>query len=48
MQNFINFHSRSIKSNNAFYLPMENAKVSVIDVRDIAAVAVKSLTENGK
>jgi uncharacterized protein YbjT (DUF2867 family) len=47
MQNFINFHSRSIKSNNAFYLPMENAKVSVVDVRDIAAVAVKSLTENG-
>jgi uncharacterized protein YbjT (DUF2867 family) len=47
MQNFINFHSHSIKSNNAFYLPMEDAKVSVVDVRDIAAVAVKSLTENG-
>lgn len=47
MQNFVNFHSRSIKSNNAFYLPMEDAKVSVVDVCDIAAVAVKSLTENG-
>jgi uncharacterized protein YbjT (DUF2867 family) len=46
MQNFINFHSRSIKSNNAFYLPMEDAKVSVVDVRDIGAVAVNSLTEN--
>jgi uncharacterized protein YbjT (DUF2867 family) len=47
MQNFINFHSPSIKSNGAFYLPMANAKVSVVDVRDIAAVAVKALTENG-
>lgn len=24
MQNFINFHSSSIKSNNAFYIPAEN------------------------
>jgi uncharacterized protein YbjT (DUF2867 family) len=47
MQNFINFHGHSIKNNNAFYLPQENAKVSVVDVRDIAAVAVKALTENG-
>ena len=47
MQNFINFHSPSIKSNNTFYLPLEDAKVSLVDVRDIAAVAVKSLTENG-
>lgn len=47
MQNFINFHGHSIKNNNAFYLPMESAKVSVVDVRDIAAVAVKALTENG-
>jgi uncharacterized protein YbjT (DUF2867 family) len=38
MQNFINFHNYSIKSNNAFYLPMEDAKVSVVDVRDIATV----------
>jgi uncharacterized protein YbjT (DUF2867 family) len=47
MQNFINFHGHSIKNNNAFYLHLENAKVSVVDVRDIAAVAVKALTENG-
>jgi uncharacterized protein YbjT (DUF2867 family) len=47
MQNFINFHGHSIRNNNAFYLPMESAKVSVVDVRDIAAVAVKALTENG-
>lgn len=47
MQNFINFHVHSIKNNNAFHLPLENAKVSVVDVRDIAAMAVKALTENG-
>lgn len=46
MQNLINFHSSSIKNNNAFYLPLEDAKVSLVDVRDIAAVAVKSLTED--
>jgi uncharacterized protein YbjT (DUF2867 family) len=51
MQNFVNFHSRFIKENNAFYIPLEDAKVSLVDVRDIAAVAVKALTEddeNGK
>jgi uncharacterized protein YbjT (DUF2867 family) len=45
MQNFINFHSPSIKGTNAFYIPLEDAKVSLVDVRDIAAVAVKSLTD---
>ena len=48
MQNFVNFHSHFIKNNNAFYLPLEDAKVSLVDVRDIAAVAVKSLTEDKK
>jgi uncharacterized protein YbjT (DUF2867 family) len=46
MQNFVNFHSHFIKNNNAFYLPLEDAKVSLVDVRDIAVVAVKSLTED--
>src|SRR5215467_4042014 len=50
MQNFVNFYSPTIKSNNAFYLPAEDAKVSFVDVRDIAATAVKALTddENGR
>jgi len=48
MQNFINFHSPSIKGNNAFYVPLEDAKVSLVDVRDIAAVAVKSLIDEDK
>jgi uncharacterized protein YbjT (DUF2867 family) len=48
MQNFVNFHSPSIKGNNAFYIPLEDAKVSLVDVRDIAAVAVKSLIDEDK
>src|SRR5215813_1679444 len=50
MQNFVNFYSPTIKSNNALYLPAEDAKVSFVDVRDIAATAVKALTddENGR
>jgi uncharacterized protein YbjT (DUF2867 family) len=48
MQNFLNFHSPSIKGNNAFYIPLEDAKVSLVDVRDIAAVAVKSLIDEDK
>jgi uncharacterized protein YbjT (DUF2867 family) len=48
MQNFVNFHSPSIRENNAFYVPLEDAKVSLVDVRDIAAVAVKSLTDEDR
>ncbi len=48
MQNFVNFYSPTIKSNNALYLPAEDAKVSFVDVRDIAAIAVKTLTDDGK
>jgi len=47
MQNFVNIHSHSIKSNNTFYMAVGNAKVSSVDVRDIAAVAVKALTDTG-
>lgn len=43
MQNFITFHGSVIKNTNAFYLPMGNAEVSIVDVRDIAAVAVEAL-----
>ena len=41
MQGFINFQGTTIKSNNAFYIPAENAKVSFVDARDIATIAVK-------
>jgi uncharacterized protein YbjT (DUF2867 family) len=48
MQGFVNFQGTTIKSNNAFYLPAEDAKVSFVDVRDIAAVAVKALVDGDK
>src|SRR5215469_8913660 len=34
MQNFVNFYSPTIKSNNALYLPAEDAKVSFVDVSE--------------
>jgi uncharacterized protein YbjT (DUF2867 family) len=48
MQNFVNFYSPTIKSDNALYLPAQDAKVSFVDVRDIAATAVKTLTDDDK
>jgi uncharacterized protein YbjT (DUF2867 family) len=47
MQNFVNIYSNSIKSRGAVYTPAGNGKLGFVDVRDIAAVAVKVLTENG-
>ncbi|WP_287457319.1 SDR family oxidoreductase [Leptolyngbya sp. UWPOB_LEPTO1] len=46
MQGLLNFRS-TITSQNAFYAAIDNAKVSVVDVRDIADVAVAALTETG-
>jgi len=37
----------TISSQGAFYAPAGNAKVSLVDVRDIASVAAKVLTEQG-
>jgi uncharacterized protein YbjT (DUF2867 family) len=48
MQGFINFQGTTIKSNNAFYIPADDAKVSFVDARDIAAVAVKALVDGDK
>ena len=48
MQGFINFQGTTIKSNNAFYIPAEDAKVSFVDARDIAAVAVRALVDGDK
>jgi uncharacterized protein YbjT (DUF2867 family) len=44
MQNFLNFFGLTIKTQNAIYLPAGNQKVGFIDVRDIAAVAVREVT----
>jgi uncharacterized protein YbjT (DUF2867 family) len=37
----------SIKGQGAFYLPVGDARQSLVDVRDIASVAVAALTESG-
>jgi uncharacterized protein YbjT (DUF2867 family) len=44
MQNFINFYLG--KNQSSIYLPAGDGKVSFVDVRDIASVAVQSLTQN--
>ncbi len=45
MQNVVTFMSESIKAEAAFYSASGEAKISHVDVRDIATVAVKALTE---
>lgn len=46
MQNFVNFDSQTIKEQGTFWR-VGDTKVSLADVRDIAAVAVKILAYNG-
>src|SRR5918912_2803473 len=48
MQNFVTFYSNFIKTQGAFYVPAGDAKASFVDVRDIAAVAVQSLSGHSK
>jgi uncharacterized protein YbjT (DUF2867 family) len=48
MQNFVNFYSHSIKTQGAFYAPAGDAKVSFVDVRDIASVAVQALINDSQ
>lgn len=47
MQNYSTQHVASIKGQSAFYEPAGDARTGFIDARDIAAVAVKALTEDG-
>jgi uncharacterized protein YbjT (DUF2867 family) len=47
MQNFVTYNGVTINTQNAFYGSQGEGKVSHIDLRDIAAVAVKTLTEDG-
>ncbi len=45
MQNVVTFMSETIKAEGSFYSASGKAKIGHVDVRDIAAVAVKVLTE---
>jgi uncharacterized protein YbjT (DUF2867 family) len=47
MQNFVNYHAPTINTQGVFYGSQADGKVSHIDIRDIAAVAVKVLTGDG-
>lgn len=43
MQNLVNHSATSVKKEGKFYMPLGDGKVSYIDARDIAAVAVEVL-----
>lgn len=47
MQNVVTFMRPTIVSQSAFYSASGDARISHVDVRDIAAVAVQALTEPG-
>jgi uncharacterized protein YbjT (DUF2867 family) len=47
MQNLVNYNGDSIHREGKFYMPAGEGKVSYIDTRDIAAVAVEVLTTEG-
>ena len=45
MQNILSYLAPSIREQGAFYAAMKSARTSYLDVRDIAAVAAKTLAE---
>jgi uncharacterized protein YbjT (DUF2867 family) len=47
MQNIVTYMGDTIRTEGAFYTASGEAKISHVDVRDLAAVAVRALTEPG-
>jgi uncharacterized protein YbjT (DUF2867 family) len=47
MQGILQIAAPTIAKEGRFYAPMEDAKVSLVDVRDIASVAAIALTDEG-
>lgn len=47
MQNVVNYMSATIKAQGAFYQPAEDARISHVDIRDLARVAARVLTGAG-
>jgi uncharacterized protein YbjT (DUF2867 family) len=47
MQNFLTRSGQTIKNQGEIYLPAGDAKISLVDARDVAAVAAEVLTKNG-
>jgi uncharacterized protein YbjT (DUF2867 family) len=47
MQNVVNYFAATIRDHGAFYQPAGDARISHVDVRDIARVAAAALTGTG-
>ena len=47
VQNILTYYASSIRTEGAFYAAMGHARTSFIDVRDVAAVAARTLTSPG-
>jgi uncharacterized protein YbjT (DUF2867 family) len=47
MQNFLTRSGQTIENHGEIYLPAGDAKISLVDARDVAAVAAEVLTKNG-
>lgn len=46
-QNYLIYTGESIRNSNAFYLPLGDGKISLIDIRDLAKVTTVVLTTQG-
>lgn len=47
MQNIVNFSAHTIREHGAFYAPIGEGKIAMVDARDVAKVALHVLSENG-
>jgi uncharacterized protein YbjT (DUF2867 family) len=47
MQNLVTTHRNEIRDRNEIFVPAGDGRTSFIDARDVAAVAVRALTETG-
>jgi uncharacterized protein YbjT (DUF2867 family) len=47
MQNMVIYNAQTVREQNAFYGSQGEGKVSHVDIRDVAAVAVRALIEDG-
>lgn len=48
MQNIVAYNAQSIRTDGAFYAAMGDARISLVDVRDVGAVAAAILGEPGR
>ena len=44
LQNFINYHSHTIKEHSGFYAPVGDAKYAMVDINDLGEIAALALT----